>query len=612
MIKDEYKPLLKKVEKPGRYSGGEHGSVYKDKSDVDVRFCFCFPDIYEIGMSNLGMKILTHCLNSLDFVWCERSFAPWEDYEKLLRQSNLPIYALESGDDLKEFDFLAFTLQYELSYTNAVNMLDLAGIPLYAADRGEEFPVIIGGGPCAYNPEPVADFFDLFSIGEGEEHLCELAGLYRKCKKEGKTKKEFLRLASHIPGTYVPSLYEVGYNPDGTIKSVKPKYPDVPEVVEKRIISDLDKAPFPTNFEIPFIETVHDRITLEIFRGCIRGCRFCQAGMIYRPCREKSSEVLDECAKESIKNTGYDEISLSSLSTSDYTEIDCLINRLVNWTEDKKISLSLPSMRIDAFYEELMNKVMSVRKSALTFAPEAGSQRLRDVINKNITEEEILKSCRMAFENGRQSIKLYFMNGLPTETDEDIAAIALLGQKIVDLFYQLRLNGKFLNITLSVSCFVPKPFTPFQWCGQDTMEELERKQRLLKDSIKTKKITYNYHDAKVSFIEAVFARGDRRLSKAIEHAVKRGQRLDGWDEFFSYDNWMDIFKECGIDPSFYANRERDIDEIFPWDHISCGVSKKFLIKEYQKAKEGITTPDCRTKCSACGANKMGGVRSCCP
>ena len=612
MIKDEYKPLLKKVEKPGSYTGGEFGSTYKDKENIDVRFCFCFPDTYEIGMSNLGMKILTHCLNKLDFVWCERCFAPWEDFEKLLRQNSLPLYALESGDELKEFDIVAFTLQYELSYTNAVNMLDLAGIPLFAADRGEDYPIIIGGGPCAYNPEPVADFFDLFSIGEGEEHLCEITALCRRCKKEGKSKAEFLRLASRIPGTYVPSLYNVDYNSDGTIQSVTPKYPDVPAVVEKRIISDLDRAEFPTDFEIPFLETVHDRINIEIFRGCIRGCRFCQAGMIYRPCREKSGEVLNRCALESVKNTGYDEISLSSLSTSDYTEIDKLINKLIEWTEERKISLSLPSMRIDAFYEELMNKVMSVRKSALTFAPEAGSQRLRDVINKNITEEEILKSCKTAFENGRQALKLYFMNGLPSETGEDIKEIALLAQKIVDLYYKMRLNGKRLNVTVSVSCFVPKPFTPFQWCKQDTIEELEGKQKLLREEIKTKKITYNYHNAKVSFLEAVFARGDRRLSKAIAEAVSRGQRFDGWDEFISFENWMDIFEKCGIDPAFYANRERDIDEVFPWDHISCGVSKVFLIKEYQKAKEEKTTPDCRTKCSGCGAIRLGGVRSCCP
>jgi radical SAM family uncharacterized protein len=452
----------------------------------------------------------------------------------------------------------------------------------------------------------VADFFDLFSIGEGEEHLCEITALYRDCKKDGKKKSEFLRLASHIPGTYVPSLYDVEYNADGTIKSVSPKYPDVPATVVKRIIKDLDKVDYPTKFEIPFLETVHDRITLEVFRGCIRGCRFCQAGMIYRPCREKSCEVIDKCACESFMNTGYDETSLSSLSISDYTEIDKLVDKLLEWTEDKKISLSLPSMRIDAFYSELMNKVMSVRKSGLTFAPEAGTQRLRDVINKNITEEEILKSCRMAFDNGRQNIKLYFMNGLPTETDEDIKGIALLAQNIVNEFFKSGGKGRDLNVTVSVACFVPKPFTPFQWIGQDSIEELERKQQLLRGEIKTRKITYNYHTAKVSFIEAVFARGDRRLSKAVAEAVRRGQRFDGWDEFFSYENWMDIFAKTGIDPAFYANRERSYDEVLPWDHISCGVSKKFLISEAEKAQSGVTTPDCRTKCAGCGPNALGG------
>ncbi len=611
MVKDEYLPLLKKVEKPGRYTGGEYGCTYKDKTKIDVRVCFCFPDTYEIGMSNLGVKILAHCMNKLDYVWCERAYAPWDDYEKLLRANGLPVYALESGDGLGDFDIVAFTLQYELSYTNVVNMLDISGIPVYAAERGEDFPVVIGGGPCAYNPEPVADFFDLFSVGEGEEHLPEICALYRDCKKAGKSKSEFLRLASHIPGTYVPSLYDVAYNPDGTVKGVMPKYQDVPATVVKRIIDDLDKADFPTKFEIPFLETVHDRITLEVFRGCTRGCRFCQAGMVYRPCREKSCEVLDKCARESVENTGYDEISLSSLSISDYTEIDKLIDSLTGWTEDRKISLSLPSMRIDAFYAELMKKVMSVRKSGLTFAPEAGTQRLRDVINKNITEEEIMNSCRMAFENGRKNVKLYFMIGLPTETDEDITAISVLARNMANEFGGGKSAG-FFNVTVSVACFVPKPFTPFQWEKQETVEELERRQRLLADEIKSRKITYNYHTAKVSFVEAVFARGDRRLSGAIAEAVKRGQRFDGWDEFFSYENWLDIFRTCGIDPAFYANRERDYGEVFPWDHISCGVDKKFLIREAEKAKSGKTTPDCRTVCSGCGANGLGGIRKCCP
>lgn len=612
MIKDEYLPLLKKVERPGRYTGGEFGCTYKDKNAVDVRMCFCFPDTYEIGMSNLGVKILMHCLNSRDYLWCERAYAPWDDYEKLLRENGLPLYALESGDSLRDFDIVAFTLQYELSYTNAVNMLDLAGIPWFAKDRDESFPLVIGGGPCAYNPEPVADFFDLFSIGEGEEHLPEIADLYRDCKAKGISKAEFLRLASHIEGTYVPSLYDVSYNEDGTVKRVEPKYEDVPKTVRKRIIKDLDKAPFPTKFEMPFIEAVHDRITLEVFRGCIRGCRFCQAGMVYRPYREKSVEVLDKCARESFDNTGYDEMSLSSLSISDYTKIDKLVDTLLEWTEKKNVSLSLPSMRIDAFYAELMRKVMSVRKSGLTFAPEAGTQRLRDVINKNITEDEIINSCRMAFENGRQNIKLYFMNGLPTETDDDIKGIASLAGNVVNEFYAGGRNGKAFNVTVSVSCFVPKPFTPFQWEPQDSIEELKRKQQLLRGEIKSRKITYNYHTAEVSRLEAIFASGDRRLSAAIAEAVRRGQRFDGWDEFFSHENWNDIFASVGIDPAFYANRRRGFDEVLPWDHISCGVSKEFLVREAKKAQCGETTPDCRTKCSACGASKMGGERRCCP
>ena len=606
MIKDEYLPMLKKVERPGRYTGGEFGCTYKDKNAVDIRMCFCFPDTYEIGMSNLGVKILMHCLNKLDYLWCERAYAPWDDMEKQLRTHNKPLYALESGDPLSQFDIVAFTLQYELSYTNAVNMLDLANIPWYASERGEDDPLIIGGGPCAYNPEPVADFFDLFSIGEGEEHLCELAALYRECKRNGVKKSEFLRLASHIKGTYVPSLYDVSYNTDGTVRSVVPKYDDVPAVVEKRIIADLDKAPFPTAFEMPYIEAVHDRVTLEVFRGCLRGCRFCQAGMVYRPYREKSVSVLDECARKSIASTGYDEMSLASLSISDYSHIDELVDMLLSWTEKQKVSLSLPSMRIDAFYADLMKKVMSVRKSGLTFAPEAGTQRLRDVINKNITEREILDSCRMAFENGRQNVKLYFMNGLPTETDDDVKGIAKLAGSIIGEF-----GGKAVGVTVSVSCFVPKPFTPFQWEPQDTVEELKRKQQLLRAEIRSRKITYNYHTAEVSHLEGVFARGDRRLSKAIAEAVRRGQRFDSWDEFFSAENWHDIFSSVGLDEAFYANRRREYGEVLPWDHISCGVCKRFLINESEKARRGETTPDCRTKCSGCGANALGGEKRCC-
>jgi radical SAM family uncharacterized protein len=480
---DRYAHLLRNVEKPGRYTGGEYGEVIKDKNSVDLRFCFCFPDTYEIGMSNLGMKILTAVLNNTDYCWCERCFAPWVDMEEQLRKTKTPLFALESGDPLTDFDIIGFTLQYELSYTNALNMLDLAGIPLYAADRGDDlnaYPLIIAGGPCTYNPEPLAPFFDIFSLGEGEEALPELAELYRECRKQNMSKSDFLRRAARLEGFYVPSLYDVTYNEDGTIHKFAPKYDDVPAKIKKRIIKDLDKVFYPTNPIVPYLDVVHDRIMLEVFRGCIRGCRFCQAGMVYRPYREKSPEVLDRCAIEMFENSGYSEISLSSLSISDYKGLDPLIDRLLKWTDDKKVSLSLPSMRIDAFYEQLMKKVMGVRKSGLTFAPEAGTQRLRDVINKNITEEEILTACRKAFNAGRDELKLYFMNGLPTESDEDIVGIAELAQKIVDLFYSEKRPRRSVEVTVSVSCFVPKPFTPFQWEPQDTLENLEYKQKLLK------------------------------------------------------------------------------------------------------------------------------------
>lgn len=603
MKNDRYAHLLKNVEKPGRYIGGEYGEVVKDKNSVDLRFCFCFPDIYEIGMSNLGMKILTAILNNTDYCWCERCFAPWADMEEQLRKTKTPLFALESGDPLTEFDIIGFTLQYELSYTNALNMLDLAGIPLYAADRGDDlnaYPLIIAGGPCAYNPEPLAPFFDLFAIGEGEESLPELAELYLECKKQNMKKSDFLRKAARLEGCYVPSLYEVTYLADGRIDKVTPKYDDVPAKVKKRVVQDLDKAYYPTQPTVPYLDVVHDRIMLEVVRGCIRGCRFCQAGMVYRPYREKSPEVLDRCAQALFAHTGYSEISLSSLSISDYSELDPLIDRLLKWTDDKKVSLSLPSMRIDAFYEQLMKKVMSVRKSGLTFAPEAGTQRLRDVINKNITEEEILTACRKAFDAGRNELKLYFMNGLPTETDEDIVGIAELAQKIVDLFYSEKRPHRSVEVTVSVSCFVPKPFTPFQWEPQDSLESLERKQALLKNSIRTKKITYKYHDAKTSRLECVFARGDRRLAPALAEAVRQGQRFDSWDEFFDYDKWMKIFEQTGVDPDFYTTRRIGFDETLPWDHIDIGVTKRFLRREAEKAYAGVPTPDCRTQCSGCG------------
>ena len=610
MKTDRYAALLRRVEKPGRYTGGEFGEVYKE--NMPVRMCFCFPDTYEIGMSNLGMKILTGALNRLEFLGCERCFAPWADMEAELRKTGTKLFALESGDPLDAFDVVAFTMQYELCYTNVVNMLRLAGIPPLARDRGEDAPLILGGGPCTYNPEPMADFFDIFSIGEGEEALPELLTLYYECRENGLSKREFLRRAAGLEGFYVPSLYDVTYNADGTLASFAPNCAEAPARITKRVIPDLDTAYFPTDAAVPFLETVHDRVTMETSRGCIRGCRFCQAGIVYRPYREKSVEKISSCAADCVRYSGYSEISLSSLSISDYSEIRRLIDELLGWTEPRSISLSLPSMRIDAFYGELMRKVMSVRKSGLTFAPEAGTQRLRDVINKNITEAEILAGCREAFDNGRTALKLYFMNGLPTETDADNEGIAALAQRIVDAFYETKRNGKGFNVTVSVSCFVPKPFTPFQWEAQDSIAALERKQQLLRDAIRTRKITYHYHDAHVSYIEAVFARGDRRLSRAILEAVDRGQRLDGWDEFFRFDTWMEAFAAAGIDPDFYAARRRPYTELLPWDHIDCGVSRAFLVRESEKAHAGVTTPDCRTQCAGCGANRLGGTRSCCP
>lgn len=608
MNTDKYAFLLKNVEKPGRYTGGEFGEIVKDKNLIDLRFCFCFPDIYEIGMSNLGMKILTAILNNIDYCWCERCFAPWVDMEEQLRSTNTPLYALESGDSLGDFDIIGFTIQYELSYTNILNMLDLAGIPLYSSERGDnlnKYPLIIGGGPCTYNPEPLAPFFDLFVIGEGEEIILELTELYRECKKQGVKKSEFLHRAAMLGGCYVPSLYDVTYNKDKTIKDIIPLYSDIPKKIKKRIIKDFDKVFYPVNMLIPFLSVVHDRVILEVFRGCIRGCRFCQAGMVYRPYREKNAETLNGLAKELVKISGYDEISLSSLSISDYKQLDELIERLLEWTDEKKINLSLPSMRIDAFYEKLLKKVMSIRKSGLTFAPEAGTQRLRDVINKNITEDEIIDACKKAFDGGRDSLKLYFMNGLPTETGEDIVGINKLTQKIVDEFYSVKRPRKRLSVTISVACFVPKPFTPFQWEPQDSLEQLESKQALLKDTIKSKKITYKYHNAKTSRLEGVFARGDRRIAESIVEAVRMGLRFDGWDEHFDYEKWIEVFNKTGIEPDFYTTRRRSFDEKLAWDHIDIGVTKAFLMKEAEKAYIAEVTPDCRTDCSGCGAMSFG-------
>ena len=598
--------LMLSVQKPGRYSGGEINSVIKDKNKVDVRFAFCFPDTYEIGMSHLGMKILYSQFNERDDIWCERVFAPWIDFEEVMRQNNIPLFALESRDSIKDFDIIGFTLQYELSYTNVLNMLDLAGIPLRSADRKGMAPLVVAGGPCACNPEPLADFVDLFFLGEGEEVDLELIDLYKKYGKNG-DKQAFLREAAQIPGVYVPSLYDIEYNEDNTIKAITPK-DNAPKTIRKRIINDLDAVHYPKKFVMPYIEIVHDRAVQEIFRGCIRGCRFCQAGFIYRPVRQKSPEVINEQAKALCENTGYDEISLSSLSTSDYTMLEPLLNDMLDWSQKDNVSLSLPSLRVDNFSKELLDKINHVRKSGLTFAPEAGTQRLRDVINKNVTEDEIMRTCRMAFEGGYTSVKLYFMLGLPTETDEDLQGIAELGQKIVNEFYSMpnKPKGKGVNVSISVSTFVPKPFTPFQFEPQIDIDEMRRRQQVIRESVTTRKVSVSWHESKVSFLEGVFARGDRRLSKVIETAVKKGCRFDGWDECFDLDKWLEAFAECGIEPSFYANRLRSFEEILPWEHLDYGVTKAFLISENKTAHLAKTTPNCKEKCSGCGATCFKG------
>jgi radical SAM family uncharacterized protein len=602
MINNRIEKLLSNVQKPGRYVGGEINSIIKQKDEVDVRFAFCFPDIYEVGMSHLGMKILYSQLNQVPFIWCERVFAPWVDMEEQMRQNDVPLYALESGDSIADFDIIGFTLQYELSFTNILNMLDLAGIPLKSKDRHSLSQLVVAGGPCTCNSEPLADFIDLFFIGEGEEVDLEVIDLYRKYKKENRSKQEFLIEVSKIQGVYVPSLYDVTYNEDNTIKSVTPKC-GAPATVKKRIMTNIDNSYYPEKFVVPLIEIVHDRAVAEVLRGCIRGCRFCQAGFIYRPFREKSVDVIDRQCHALCDNTGYDEISLSSLSTNDYSKIDELLDKLLLWTNKEKTGISLPSLRVDSFSTELMNKIKSVRRSGLTFAPEAGTQRLRDAINKNVSEDDLLKTVTTAFKGGWTTIKLYFMIGLPTETLEDIAGIAELGQKVVDTFYNNpdKPRGKSVKVTVSASSFVPKPFTPFQWEPQDTIEMLQKKQRHLVSSVKTRKIQANWHDADTSFLEAVFARGDRRLCDVLLEAHKSGCKMDGWQAFFSLPKWIEIFKKCNVDPAFYANRRRSFDEILPWDHIDYGIKKSFLINECKKAYENVTTPNCREKCSSCGA-----------
>ena len=611
-----YSSIMKSVEKPGRYSGGEYNQIIKDKNKVKARWAFCFPDSYEIGMSNLGVRILYGVLNQEEDIWCERVYTPWVDMQEQMKKHNLPLTAHESKDPLTEFDIVGFTLQYEMSYTNVLNMLKLAGIPLRAADRGDEYPIIIGGGPCAYNAEPIADFFDCFSIGEGEEMLVEFTKLYIKMKEEGTyTKKAFLHeAAKKVSGTYVPSFYDVSYNEDNTVKAYTPIYDDIPTRITKRIIKDMDKVYFPDKVVMPYIETVHDRIMLEVYRGCIRGCRFCQAGMVYRPVREKSAEVLNRQARCLYESTGYEEVSLTSLSISDYTELESLTDKLLSWTNENMVNLSLPSLRVDSFTKELMDKVASVRSSSLTFAPEAGTQRLRDVINKNVREDDLLRAVNVAFEAGKNQVKLYFMMGLPTEQLSDLDGIAALAKSVVDAYYQnpKRNKARSPQVTVSVSCFIPKPFTPFQWEPQDTREQLEMKQKYLAEKITDRKVRYIHHDSATSHIEAVLARGDRRLSAALELAAEEGFMFDSWDEFFNYENWLSVFERTGIDPAFYANRRFGFDEVLPWDIIDCGVDKSFFRRECEKAYGESTTPNCREKCSGCGANKLGGERSCCP
>lgn len=600
--------ILSAVTKPTRYTGGELNAVMKDPSDVDVRFGFCFADTYEIAMSHLGLKILYHDLNDRNDTYCERVFAPWTDMEEEMKKHGMRLFALETGDEVTHFDMLGFTLQYELCYSNIVNMLNLAEIPVRSGERDETYPLICGGGPCAYNAEPVADIFDFFMLGEGEDIINEVVDEYIRWKKSGKkNKRDYLEKIAEIEGIYVPSFYDVEYNEDNTIKSITPNNIHAKPKVKKRIMTDFDGAYTPETIIVPFGEVVHDRVMLEVMRGCLRGCRFCQAGYIYRPLRERKPERLLGIAEKLLSCSGYDEISLSSLSTSDFSGLKDLTDGLLKITEEKKIGLSLPSLRIDNFSLELMEKVQKVRKTGITFAPEAGTQRLRDVINKNINEEDIVKSTGMLFRGGWTNVKLYFMIGLPTETMEDVRGIADLAQKVLDVYFDIpkEERAKQINITVSTSSFVPKPFTAFQWVRQDSREMLIEKQNELKSAIKSKRIRYNWHDNKTSYLEGVFARGDRRLGEVIIKAVENGCKFDGWGEYFDFNMWMKTFDELGIDPDFYTARERSYDEILPWEHIDIGVTKEFFIRENEKAKLAVTTPNCRQQCAGCGIKSFG-------